>query len=116
MRKDPLLFIEDILDSIRAIRAYTKGLTREAFQTNLEKQDAVHRRLEIIGEAANRLEPDFKTHHCHIPWAQIIGMRNLLIHGYDQINLDLVWETVMRDLPILEGKIFALLESPPDKG
>ena len=112
MKKDPFLFIEDILESIRAIRTYTRGLSKETFMASMEKQDAVHRRLEIIGEAANRLDADFKSKNSHIPWSQIIGMRNLLIHGYDQINLDLVWETIIRDLPTLEDQVAILLSTP----
>jgi uncharacterized protein with HEPN domain len=68
-------------------------------------QDAVIRRLEIIGEAANRLPDHFILRHSDIPWAQIIGMRNFLIHDYGRVNLELVWDTIQTDLPDLKAKL-----------
>jgi uncharacterized protein with HEPN domain len=105
MKKDPLVYIDDIRDSIEAIKSYTAGLTKEDFSSSTEKQDAVYRRLEVIGEAANRLPDEFKSQYPLIPWYQIVGMRNVLIHEYDSIDLDLVWETVQRDIPKLDKYI-----------
>ena len=105
MKKDPLVYIDDISDSIEAIKRYTAGLTKEDFFSSTEKQDAVCRRLEVIGEAANRLPDEFKSQYSLIPWYQIVGMRNVLIHEYDSIDLDLVWETIQRDIPKLEEHI-----------
>jgi uncharacterized protein with HEPN domain len=105
MKKDPLVYIDDIRDSIEAIKRYTAGLTKENFSSSTEKQDAVYRRLEVIGEAANRLSDEFKSQYPLIPWYQIVGMRNVLVHEYDSIDLDLVWETVQRDIPKLEKYI-----------
>jgi uncharacterized protein with HEPN domain len=105
MKKDPLVYIDDIRDSIEAIKRYTTGLTKEDFLNSTEKQDAVYRRLELIGEAANRLPDEFRSQYHRIPWSKIIGMRNVLIHEYDSIDLDRVWETIQKDIPELEGYI-----------
>ncbi len=105
MKKDPLVYIDDIRDSIKAIKRYTAGLAKEEFFSSTEKQDAVYRRLEVIGEAANRLPDKFRNQYPLIPWNKIVGMRNVLIHEYDSIDLDRVWETIQKDIPKLEGYI-----------
>jgi uncharacterized protein with HEPN domain len=105
MKKDPLVCIDDIRDSIKAIKLYTAGLTKEDFLKSAEKQGAVYRRIEIIGEATSRLSEEFRNQYPMIPWHQIVGMRNVLIHEYDNIDLDLVWETIRKDIPKLEGYI-----------
>ena len=102
MKKDPLVYIDDIRDSIKAIRSYTAGLTKEEFFNSTEKQDAIYRRLEVIGEAANRLPDKFKKQYPQVPWHKIVGMRNVLIHEYDSIDLDRVWETIQKDIDVLE--------------
>jgi uncharacterized protein with HEPN domain len=105
MKKDPLVYIDDIRDSIEAIKRYTAGLTKEDFLSSTEKQDAVYRRLEVIGEAANRLPDEFRHQYPLIPWNKIVGMRNVLIHEYDSIDLDRVWRTIQKDITKLEGYI-----------
>ena len=105
MKKDPLVYIDDIRESVEAIKRYTAGLTKEDFFSSIEKQDAVYRRLEVIGEAANRLPEEFTSQYRLIPWNKIVGMRNVLIHEYDSIDLDRVWETIQKDIPKLEGYI-----------
>jgi len=109
MKKDPLVYIDDIRDSIEAINKYSASLTKQDFLNSTEKQDAVYRRLEIIGEAANRLPEEFLKQYPKIPWHKIIGMRNVLIHEYDSIDLDLVWETIQKDIPKLEEYIQSIL-------
>ncbi len=105
MKKDPLVYIDDIRDSIEAIKRYTAGLSKEDFFNSTEKQDAVYRRLEVIGEAANRLPDEFRNQYSTVPWNKIVGMRNVLIHEYDYIDLDRVWETLQKDIPMLEEYI-----------
>jgi len=85
-------------------------VSREAFDEDLEKQDAVIRRIEIIGEATKRLEKDFKDQYSEIPWRKMAGMRDVLIHEYDQIDLDLVWEVVVKELPILKKSVQIVLD------
>ncbi len=91
----------DILDSARRIRTYVGGVTRDEFLRDTRLQDSVVRRLEIIGEAAGRVSPKFREENPDIPWRAIRGMRNQMIHRYDDIDMDIVWETVERDIPRL---------------
>jgi uncharacterized protein with HEPN domain len=97
-------------DSIKAIQKYTFGVSRADFMASSEKQDAVIRRLGVIGEAANRLADDFRSHYPEIPWSGIVGLRNVLIHEYDSIDLDRFWETVVKNIPELERQIRKILE------
>ena len=103
--------ILDILESARTIRAYVAGMARQDFLRETQTQDSVIRRLEIIGEAAGRISPEFRDVHPEIQWSEIRGMRNRMIHGYDDVNLDVVWDTVERDIPHLIQIIESL--SPP---
>ena len=103
-RSDDLLVL-DILESIEAIFNYTKGVTEEAFLDNREKSDAVIRNIEVIGEAAGNLSPSFQEKYPEIPWHQMVGMRNRLIHGYFGISLKIIWQVVAVDLPVLYKQI-----------
>jgi uncharacterized protein with HEPN domain len=91
----------DRRDSAAAIVAYLKGVGREAFYSNGEKQDAVLRRLEIIGEAAGRISPEVQKEFPAIPFRQIRGMRNIIAHDYGEVDLERVWETAQGDIPDL---------------
>lgn len=93
MKKDPRVYLEDILESIGKIEDYVRGLSFEQFEQDTERQDAVIRRFEIIGEAVKRLSADFKEHIPDIPWKQIAGMRDVLIHDYANVSLPRVWKT-----------------------
>jgi uncharacterized protein with HEPN domain len=99
-RSDNLLVL-DMMDSIEAIFNYTQGVTEEAFLANREKSDAVIRNIEVIGEAAGRLSEAFQHQHPEIPWYQLVGMRNRLIHGYFGVSLKIVWQVIIVDLPVL---------------
>ena len=87
MKKDPLIFLEHILESIKDIEEYVRGTTREEFMNSKKTQDAVIRRIEIIGEAAKNVPEDIKKHHPDIPWKRMSGMRDILIHGYFGVDL-----------------------------
>jgi len=96
--------LRDILDSAKSIRAYLAGLTREQFMANAEKQDAVLRRFEIIGEAASRLSPETQALFPSLPFRNMRGMRNIIAHDYGDVDLDLVWKTTTTDLaPLIEA-------------
>lgn len=93
--------IVDILGSAQLLRTYLEGVTRDAFMRNVQLQDSVIRRLEIIGEAASRISALFRERHPEIPWSRMIGMRNRMIHTYDAVDLDIVWTTAHERIPEL---------------
>lgn len=103
--KDDALFLRHILDAIELIDEYVKGVTRPWFVQNRMLRDAVMRQLEIIGEAARNVSGELREAHPDIEWGQIIGMRNRLIHAYFQVDIELVWEIVTTDLPLLKMQI-----------
>jgi uncharacterized protein with HEPN domain len=88
----------DISDSIRLIMRYTKGVDFDRFTQNEEKQDAVLRRLIIIGEATKRLSPEFRSQHPTIPWRNIVGLRDIAVHEYERVDLDRIWRIIQTDL------------------
>ena len=97
--KDYLLHMLDALD---AILSYTSGVDLEGFLTNRMLRDAVVRNIGIVGEAAKQLldvAPDFSSKHPEIPFAQVYGMRNRVIHGYSSVNPSVVWDSVRIDVP-----------------
>jgi len=110
MKKDPKIFLEHILESIEIIENHTKAVSKEKLFRNIIIQDAVIRRIEIIGEAVKNLPPDYKRKHPEIEWREIIGMRNKLIHEYFGVNLNVVWRTINKDIPQLKKQVSKLLE------
>ncbi len=100
-KRDPLLLIEDIIESGHKILDYTNTLTFEAFTKDSKTIDAVIRNFEIIGEAANRLPDDFKENHPQIDWHRIRGFRNRIVHDYFGIDYAIVWEIKNTFLPTL---------------
>ncbi|MEW6142599.1 MAG: DUF86 domain-containing protein [Chloroflexota bacterium] len=111
MKKDYKVLIGHILESITLIGVYIAGLSREEFFQNREVQDAVIRRLEIKGEAARHMPEDIKERNNDIPWQRIAGMRNILIHEYFGVDLNLTWRTATEDLPALKGKLQEILNA-----
>jgi uncharacterized protein with HEPN domain len=94
-------FLEDIVVAARLVLSYAEGISREQFEHNIEKQDSIIRRLAVIGEAATKLPPQIKAEISDVPWSSIIGLRNILVHQYWEIDLDELWVIVHRDLPVL---------------
>ena len=112
MRKDDA-YLEDILEAAKSIRRFTSGVSLEQFKSNEEKYEAVNRKFEIIGEAARHLSPEARSIFPEIPWKLLTAMRNILIHDYDDVDLDIVWNTTQRDLPPLIARVEAYLAANP---
>lgn len=91
----------DIFHACELIEQFTKGVDLNSFQADVMRQDAIIRRIEIIGEASSNLSDEFKEKHGEIPWALIKGMRNRLVHEYNEVDLELVWTTSQEDIPHL---------------
>jgi len=106
-------YLRDIHECIDHIRDYVGGLKFETFESTVQIQDAVLRRLEIIGEAANRLSPEFQARHSEIPWRTIVDLRNVLIHQYMGAKLDRVWEIIRKRLPELRRVINEMNNQQP---
>lgn len=113
MIKDQKIFLQHILESIETIEKYTAGMSAEQFFASGETQDAVARRLEIIGEATKHLSGELRDQYTSIPWQDVAGMRDVLIHEYFALDLELVWSTVQKDLPVFKTHIQKILSSLP---
>ncbi len=99
--------LRDILDSGKIIRTYLHGITRASFMDDTEKQDAVLRRFEIMGEAASRVSPEVRSLFPHLPFRSMRGMRNIIAHDYGDVDMNQVWQTASTDLE----QLVATLES-----
>ena len=106
-------YFSDIFEAAKAIQRFTAGVSLASFKENEEKYEAVNRKFEIIGEAARHLSPEGRKKFPQIPWALITAMRNILIHDYDDVDLDVVWETVQRDIPSLIAQLETYLKANP---
>jgi len=112
MSKDKA-YLADILQAAVAIQRFVAGVSKEEFLSNEEKYEAVNRKLEIIGEAGRRLSPETREQFPEIPWTLVSAMRNILIHDYDDVNLNIVWETTQQDIPKLIASLQAYFARSP---
>jgi len=103
------LRLRHMLDAAEKIVAFTKGLSATDFQADEKLQLAVVRLLEIAGEAANGLSDEMKEGHPEIPWSQITATRNRLIHGYFDVDLNVVWKIIVEDIPALLDRLRAII-------
>ncbi|MEC4816715.1 MAG: DUF86 domain-containing protein [Scytonema sp. PMC 1069.18] len=106
---DDRVFIQDILERIERIEAYTKGGKEEFFQSLLI-QDGVIRSFEVIGEAVKLLSIELRQNYPEVPWRRIAGFRDVLIHNYMGIDLNELWNVVERNLPNLKERIVVILQ------
>lgn len=113
--KDDRVYLEHIRDALSDVSTYT-NVGREAFLADRMRQDATLRKLQVIGQAVKNLSEDVRSRQPHIPWKQIAGMRDKVIHDYFGVNLEIVWAVIVKDLPELEIAVDALLSPPPALG
>jgi uncharacterized protein with HEPN domain len=107
--KPDLTFIGDVLDAIKCIEGYLRGVDKDAFEENRMMQDAIMHQIEIIGEASNRISDEFQDKYPDLPWMQMRAIRNKIVHDYREVNLSVIWDTAKNNLPSLKKQIKKLL-------
>jgi len=110
-KRDNLMLSEDMLEAADKIISYVQGDHLSDFLGDEKTKDAVIRNFEIIGEAAARLDTDFKDSHKEVPWSQLKGYRNRLIHEYFGVDYEIVFEIIQNDLPTLSKQLQNLLRN-----
>jgi uncharacterized protein with HEPN domain len=108
-------YLNHMLTAIIRIESYIKGIDRQSFEADTRTQDAVIRNLEVLGEAARNVlqhDPGFVAAHADVPWALAYRMRNALSHGYADIDLGTIWNTVQTNLPSLRYQLTDLIDDP----
>ena len=111
MSKNFTIYLNDIREVINSIEIFVEGMTFEEFKNDDKTSSAVIRKFEIIGEATKNLPEDMKNQHSQIPWKEIAGMRDKLIHAYSEVDLKLVWMTIKQRLPELKSVIKKISEN-----
>ena len=110
MTRNVQLFIQDILDYIERINEYVEGYDQKHFVTDKKTCDSVLRCLEVIGEAAKNIPDDIRVQYPSVPWREMAGMRDKVIHGYFVVDFEMVWLVIMEDLPLIKPTIKNMLE------
>jgi uncharacterized protein with HEPN domain len=108
--RDRSLYLKDILNAVESIETFMAGMDFEAFRTDDKTASAVIRKLEVIGEAVKQLPEEVRQRYPDIPWKQVAGMRDKLIHFYFGVDPGLIWQTVNNRLPSLKATIQEMLE------
>jgi uncharacterized protein with HEPN domain len=110
MRRDFRVYLEDILEAAGAAREFVTGMGKDELNKDRRTRDAVVRNLEIIGEAVKKLPPQTKRSHPEVEWKKIAGLRDILVHDYFGIDMDIVWDVVQNKLPVLAEQVQRILE------
>ena len=108
MTRDDQVYLAHIRDALQQISLYTKGMDEEAFRANRMAQDAVIRQFEIVGEATKNLSDSFRGNHPNVPWKDLAGFRDKLIHQYFGVDLSTVWRSVVDDVPVLLQEVLKI--------
>jgi uncharacterized protein with HEPN domain len=114
MRQSEITSLLDILMAAKLIQEFAKGIDKNIFDDDLMRQSAIIRQLEIIGEATKRLSSDLRDSYSEIPWRKMAGMRDILIHNYEEVDLDEVWNVAIIAIPELIQKLEKIV--PPENG
>jgi uncharacterized protein with HEPN domain len=116
MQLDPrdASYVWDMLDNATTVRRVAERITRAQLLGDRESQLVLERALEIIGEAAGRVSQPFRVAHPEIPWARIVGLRNVIVHEYGDVNYDIIWRIATRDVPALIEALERIVP-PPDR-
>jgi uncharacterized protein with HEPN domain len=113
--RDYALYLKDILEAMEAIEKFVEGIDRDSFQKNDMISSAVIRKFEIIGEATKGIPEMMRNRYPKIPWKEMAGMRDRLIHFYFGIKYDLVWYTIKDVIPRIKPLILGILEETKDQ-
>jgi uncharacterized protein with HEPN domain len=109
MARDEMLYLRHVLDAMDTVKEYLQGVNEEKFKNTRLIQDGVIRQIEIIGEAVRHVSKDIRKTYPEIPWQDVAGMRDKLIHGYFGVDIEKVWDTAQDDLPILRKQVEKIL-------
>jgi uncharacterized protein with HEPN domain len=110
MRRDFKVYLEDVLEAAGKIDNYTSGLSLEAFSEDAKTIDAVVRNLEVIGEAIKRVPEDVRLKYPAVEWKKIAGLRDILIHNYFGIDVEIIWDIICNKIPVLNKQIEDIVE------
>jgi uncharacterized protein with HEPN domain len=110
MARDEFLYLRHVLDAINIIEEYLQGVDEEHFKATRLLQDGTIREIEIIGEAVKNVSKDIRKSYPEVPWQDIAGMRDKLIHGYFGVDIEKVWDSAKEDLPVLKEQVKGILK------
>jgi len=110
MPRDYRVFLDDILEATRKILKYTAGLSYEQFSADQKTIEAVVWNLMIVGEAAKNVPEELRSRYTDVPWRDMAGLRDIIVHQYFEIKLDVIWKVIQNDLPLVEERLGGILE------
>jgi uncharacterized protein with HEPN domain len=109
--RETRLFLDDIIESCDKIGRYTLGLNLETFRASELVIDAVTCNLEVIGEASKAIPDDLRSRNADVPWRKMAGLRDIVVHGCFRVDVQLLWDMVRRDVPVVRHKTGAIIDT-----